>query len=186
MALRPGEKGQSRWKGVVFHYNKIDLVDIICSDYIELISLIRLYQLDIFSQITSSKEEIVSGGKTSIAKKVLKAIKKQLQQQRQALQVALIVLRMHRWNDGRMTLWFRNMMQIEKLMEWPYSMEWWTCRKWIGIWWNDGCDRERRSEGKASVSVQFYMVQFIAGSEEEERESGGASKPNGIETKVFS
>ena len=90
MALKPGEKGQSRWKGVVFHYNKIDLVDIICSDYIELISLIRLYQLDIFSQITSSKEEIVSGGKTSIAKKVLKAIKKQLQQQRQALQVALV------------------------------------------------------------------------------------------------
>ena len=32
----------------------------------------------------------MSGGKTSIAKKVLKAIKKQLQQQRQALQVALV------------------------------------------------------------------------------------------------
>ena len=70
--------------------NKIYLADVFCSDYIELISLLRLYQLDIFSQIISSKEEIVSGGKTSIAKKVLKAIKKQLQQQRQALQVALV------------------------------------------------------------------------------------------------
>ena len=90
MALKPGEKGQSRCKGVVFHKSKIDLADVFCSDYIELISLLRLYQLDIFSQIISSKEEIASGGKTSIAKKVLKAIKKQLQQQRQALQVVLV------------------------------------------------------------------------------------------------
>ena len=39
---------------------------------------------------------------------------------------------------------------------------------------------------KAGAWVQFYMVQLMAGSEEEERKSGGGSKPNGIETKVFS
>ena len=48
------------------------------------------YWIHICPQIGSSKEDLTSGGKTSIAKKVLKAIKKQLQQQRQALQVVFI------------------------------------------------------------------------------------------------
>ena len=59
------------------------------------------YWVYIFAQMISSQEDLISGRETSVARKVLKAIKKQLQQQRQALQVLKIIIK--EWWNGQLT-----------------------------------------------------------------------------------